>query len=30
LTDIMVFDKLPETLFTDFKRPDLSQYLQAK
>lgn len=30
LTDIMVFDKLPESIFTDFKRPDLSQYPQAK
>ena len=26
LTDIMVFDQLPESIFTDFKRPDLSQY----
>lgn len=30
LTDIMVFDKLPESIFTDFKRPDLSQYPIAK
>ena len=30
LTDIMVFDKLPENIFTDFKRPDLSQYPEAK
>lgn len=30
LTDIMVFDKLPESIFTDFKRPDLSQYPEAK
>lgn len=30
LTDIMVFDKLPENIFTDFKRPDLSQYPVAK
>lgn len=30
LTDIMVFDQLPDTIFTDFKRPDLSQYQQAK
>lgn len=30
LTDIMVFDQLPESIFTDFKRPDLSQYAQAR
>lgn len=30
LTDIMVFDKLPQDVFVDFKRPDLSQYKRAK
>ncbi|MFN8347694.1 MAG: hypothetical protein U0X91_22005 [Spirosomataceae bacterium] len=29
LTDIKVFDKLPESIFTDFKRPDLSQFPEA-
>lgn len=30
LTDIMVFSKLPKAVFTDFKRPDLTQYPEAQ
>lgn len=30
LTDIMVFEKLPGDVFTDFKRPDMAQYPQEK
>ena len=30
LTDIMVFTELPGTVFSDFARPDMSQYAQAK